>query len=311
MTDTTDMTYTTDTTHAADEQLQRYTRAARRASARVITTYSTSFGLASRVLGRSTRQAIADIYALVRVADEIVDGTAAAAGFNRPAQARALDFYQHETERALATGFSTDLIVHAFAVTARQAGFSHELTRPFFRSMRRDLDPTPLRASEVQDYIYGSAEVVGLMCLQVFLADRTVSEPDRETMTSGARHLGSAFQKVNFLRDLSADVVGLQRNYFPWIQPERLTAEQRDEILQDIAEDIRRARAAVPILPLSARAAVLAATDLFDALARKVAATDPQRLLTARISVNNLHKLWIVVRSVVVAPFAKRKQNDG
>ncbi len=282
-------------------QLERYTASAREASSKVIRAYSTSFGLASRMLDAPTRQAISDIYALVRVADEIVDGTAAAAGLDRAAQERALDYYQHETERALRIGFSTDLVVHAFATTAREVGITDKLTRPFFKSMRRDLNPSALRADEVADYIYGSAEVVGLMCLEVFLHGEAVTEEQRQTMITGARHLGAAFQKVNFLRDLSADVDGLQRNYFPWIDPRSLNERQRDEIVVDITNDLRVARESIPLLPLAVRVGVLSATNLFAALTRKVSRTRPERLITERIRVNNVHKCWIVLSALVKA----------
>ena len=148
---------------AASSDLALYGRAAHRGAAIVIREYSTSFGLASRLLSPEIRPEIENIYALVRVADEIVDGAAAAAGLTVDQQRECLDAMEVETLRAVKRGYSSDLIVHAFARSARRAGIGPELLTPFFASMRRDLDPSPFTAEGLREYIYGSAEVVGLM----------------------------------------------------------------------------------------------------------------------------------------------------
>ena len=163
--------------------LERYDHAAEASAAVVIGRYSTSFGAAARLLDPNARRRIRSIYALVRVADEVVDGTARAAGLDDGELLDVLDELESETETAMRRGYSANLVVHAFALTARDAGIGEQLTRPFFASMRRDLDPSPIRAEEVGPYIHGSAEVVGLMCLAVFLMEEP---PDAGRRSEGA-----------------------------------------------------------------------------------------------------------------------------
>jgi len=143
--------------HRAESDLVLYTRAAQRSSARIIREYSTSFRMATGLLDRSIRPDIENIYGLVRIADEIVDGAAAQAGLDTAMQLALLDALEAETERAIGTGYSTNVVVHSFAETARAVQIGRDLTAPFFASMRRDLDPAPFTREQVSDYIYGSA----------------------------------------------------------------------------------------------------------------------------------------------------------
>src|SRR5690606_19894640 len=210
--------------------LRLYSETARAAAAPVIRAYSTSFGLATRLFPARCRTDIGTIYALVRIADEIVDGTAAEAGLDADAQRAVLDELEAETERAIASGFSANLIVHAFAEVARRARIEPELTRAFFASMRRDLDTVDFDEHEYRRYVHGSAEVVGLMCLRVFLRNRPVPREDLATLEEGAARLGAAFQKVNFLRDLGHDRTELSRSYLPELREHGLTeASKRSE----------------------------------------------------------------------------------
>jgi phytoene synthase len=274
-----------------------YDRLADQTASLVIRRYSTSFGMASRLLGVGIRQSVANIYALVRVADEIVDGGASAAGLDgRQAQAL-LDAYEAETERALAEGYSADLVVHAFARTARDAGFGVELTTPFFASMRADLHETEHDPASFAAYVYGSAEVVGLMCLRVFVKDAPQSyRPDElETLESGARALGAAFQKVNFLRDLAADHDKLGRSYFPGIDVTRLTEDEKNTLLDDIDADLARATATLPLLPASSRRAVALAHGLFAELSRRLRRTPADVLIRTRVRVPDPVKLRIAL----------------
>jgi len=263
----------------------------------VIRRYSTSFGMASRLLGVGIRQSVANIYALVRVADEIVDGGAEEAGLDRAQARRMLDAYEAETELALAKGYSADLVVHAFARTARAAGFGSELTRPFFASMRADLSQTEHDDESFAAYVYGSAEVIGLMCLRVFVKDAPRPHPADElaTLESGARALGAAFQKVNFLRDLAADHDRLGRSYFPGIDVTRLTEDEKNRLLDDIDADLARAAVTLPLLPRSSRRAVALAHGLFAELSRRLRRTPADVLIRTRVRVPDPVKLRIAL----------------
>jgi len=292
--------------------LTRFTRTAESASTDVIRAYSTSFGLATRLLGRRHRQHIRNVYAMVRIADEIVDGVAGEAGLDADAQRAALDAYADETHRAMRTGYSSNVVVHAFARTANRCGIDADLTEPFFASMRAD---TPVGASDddavhIYDaaahsrYVYGSAEVVGLMCLRVFLQDARPSEEDRSRLESGARQLGAAFQNVNFLRDLGDDTDRLQRGY---LSTERLTDAGRDEWLRIVRTQLDDARAAIPLLPRDARAAVRSALSLFDALADRVGRTPASDLYERRVRVPDPVKLLLTARAVLMTWLEPRR----
>lgn len=162
--------------------LSLYTSTANASSRVVIRRYSTSFGWASRLLPGAMRDHIARIYALVRIADELVDGPAESAGVDRETRSTLLDDLEAETERGIRLGFSTNLVVHAFAMTAREHGIGMELCAPFFASMRRDLDATVFDEAALDEYIHGSAEVVGLMCLAVFEAGAVRDDRERERL---------------------------------------------------------------------------------------------------------------------------------
>ncbi len=268
--------------------LDLYTRTAAAAAGQVIGRYSTSFALACRTLPRHTRRDIASIYALVRVADEVVDGTAEAAGLDaRPVRA-ALDELEAEVDQAVASGFSTNLVVHAFADVARRHGIGPELTAPFFASMRADLEVSEHDGRSLDSYIYGSAEVVGLMCLQVFFAlpgTRADTEDQREMLRESARRLGAAFQKVNFLRDLGADQQQLGRTYFPGTDPRRLDEATKDRLVADLRADLDAALPGINALDRRPRRAVQLAHRLFGELARRIESVPAQRLVSERISV--------------------------
>lgn len=278
-------------------RLALYDAVAEQTASLVIRRYSTSFGLAARMLGSAVRQPVENIYALVRVADEIVDGGAEEAGLDPAIAARLLNELEKDTERAMAEGYSSNLIVHAFAGTARAAWFGAELTRPFFASMRMDLSATEHDQASFETYVYGSAEVVGLMCLRVFVRDteRIYSPDELATLETGAKALGSAFQKVNFLRDLAADLSALGRSYFPGLDAAAITEAQKNALLDDIDRELALAGATVPLLPSSSRRAVATAQRLFAELSRRLRATPAASLLTTRVRVPDPSKLRIAV----------------
>ncbi|WP_183086122.1 phytoene/squalene synthase family protein [Mycetocola tolaasinivorans] len=281
-----------------DTGIELYNAVAAENSVHLLGRYSSSFGAASRLLPREKRDPIAAIYALVRVADEIVDGPGQSAGLSTHECAATLDDLERETEHAMDTGFSSNLVVHAFAQTARWAGFGTELTRPFFASMRTDLARSVHDRESIAEYIFGSAEVIGLMCTAVFCADTPV-DPARPEIVASARALGAAFQKINFLRDLGDDLEARGRNYFPGVNVALLTARDRDAIIADINADLALARAGIRHLPRPSRAAVLCATDLFTALTAKMAAVDPRDLLRTRIRVTTPRKIGIALSAVL------------
>ncbi|MGX1701737.1 phytoene/squalene synthase family protein [Microbacterium sp. NPDC055357] len=247
--------------------LRLYDRTARDAAAVVISAYSTSFGLAGRLLGARPRPHVRNIYALVRVADEVVDGPGEASGLTADEVREVLDALEVETLRAIDRGFSANLIVHAFARTARECGIREDLVRPFFESMRTDLATTQHDAASHDDYVYGSAEVVGLMCLRVFVNAGSPRPADPPAdLVDGARRLGAAFQDVNFLRDLDHDEGALGRDYLG-IDGAETT---RTDVLDRIDGDLAAAASVIPRLPRDCRAAVTAAHDLFAALSGRL-----------------------------------------
>lgn len=283
---------------AADRQ--RYDAAALRASATIIDAYSTSFGRAARMLAEPVRTQVRSIYGLVRLADEIVDG--AFEGTSVDERRNLLDTLEKETADAVARGFSTNLTVHAFALTARAAGIDAELTAPFFDSMRTDLARTEHDAASLDAYVHGSAEVVGLMCLRVFLLDTPGSAAARQSryddLAPGAVALGAAFQKVNFLRDLAADRDELGRTYLQFA-PTALTDAERDRVLDDIDADLATARATIGALPRSSRRGVLAAHALFEALSEQLRRTPAATIAARRVRVPTRTKVAILARVVI------------
>ena len=276
--------------------LARYLEAAERSSAEVIDTYSTSFGWASKLLGASEQQPVRNIYALVRVADEIVDGAAAEANDN---PAKLLDELEAETYRALDSGFSTNLVVHAFTHTAREAGIKRDIIEPFFHSMRMDLTEREHDQKSFDTYVYGSAEVVGLMCLKVFMVGRDYTREERVTLIAGARALGAAFQKVNFLRDLAADFKKLGRSYFPGVNVESFDQATQLRLIEDIENDLATSAKTLPLLPIGSRKAVAAAQMFFQALNERIRNTPAEVLIETRISVPNSQKLVILAKALL------------
>lgn len=280
-------------------RLSLYDAAADEVAGVVIRRYSTSFGLASRLLGPGIRQHVENIYALVRVADEIVDGGVVEAGLDQAAAARYLDELEADTNQAMENGYSSNLVVHAFARTAREVGFGRELTEPFFHSMRMDLTDTEHDQASFDLYVYGSAEVVGLMCLRAFLQEAPPTPEQNERMVRGARALGAAFQKVNFLRDLSADFETLGRSYFPGVRVDSFTEEEKHRLLDDIDDDLRMSAAVLPDLPASSRKAVALAQGLFAELAARLRRTPASELVRARVRVPDPVKLRIAASVLV------------
>lgn len=274
-----------------------YDAVAQASAAVVIREYSSSFSLASRLLDEPVRTRVRSIYALVRLADEIVDGPFSAVDPDRTAHL--LSGLEQETYDAVRTGYSTNLVVHAFAITARACRIGPELIGPFFASMRSDLTVSEHDPQSLTAYIYGSAEVVGLMCLRAFLAGQPHAAGSYDHLAPGARRLGAAFQKVNFLRDLAADHDDLGRTYVEAVDVAHLTDAERDTLLDDIDADLDAAALAIAELPRSSRRAVLAAHGLFAELSRRLRRTPAQDILRTRISVPTSVKARIALGAVL------------
>ena len=269
----------------------RYDRVAQLSARTVIAGYSTSFGWAARLLDEPTRSHVRNIYALVRVADETVDDPDPQ--LPRAVRALMLDDLAAETAHAVERGRSTNLVVQAFAITARRHGIGSELIDPFFASMRADLAITEHDQASLEEYVHGSAEVVGLMCLRVFVAGDSAAYA---RLREPAQSLGAAFQKVNFLRDLAEDHDQLGRTYFPGLDPASFSDAHRDQLLDDIDADLDRAAAAIPQLPVGSRRAVAAAHGLYSALSRRLRATPAAEIRRTRVRVPDHEKAQILAR---------------
>ena len=285
-----------------NDSLARFTQASQTAAASVISTYSTSFGVATRLLGARHRTHVRSIYAMVRVADEIVDGVGYEAGLDTEAQREQLRAYAAQARQAVETGCSSDLVLHAFAQTARVSGIGADLTDPFFESMEADLEEQNSQGLHVYDgedyqrYVYGSAEVVGLMCLKVFLRQESLEADQLARLDHGARQLGAAFQNVNFLRDLADDTERLNRSYLTG--ESQLTEADKQDWVRRVSAQLDDAKAAVPLLPKDARAAVRAALALFEALNKRVEKTSVETLYRRRVRVPDTLKGLLAARAV-------------
>lgn len=289
-------------THEAPTGIDLYNKAAHESASVVISQYSTSFGWATNLLPEGIRGKIKDIYALVRVADEIVDGSAAGSnGAQKVNIRKQLDDLEGEVYAAMKVGFSTNLVVHAFALTANETGITKAIIEPFFTSMRMDITKAKHTPKTFKDYVYGSAEVVGLMCLRAFIAGREsqYSPAEKEALDQGALALGAAFQKINFLRDLEADFRALGRSYFPGVTVETFNEDQKQFLVDDIAADLIVAANSIRLLPKDVRPAVSAAQFLFQELTTKVAATPAEVLISTRIRVSNPRKLVLVAKALL------------
>lgn len=291
---------------AALASTERFTRCAHACAAEVIRGYSTSFAMATRLLPPDVRRDISSIYALVRVADEIVDGAAEGAGLDISRAASRLDSLETDVRVATNEGFSENMVVHAFADVARRTGIPHDVVTPFFASMRTDLSRSIHDDESFDEYVHGSAEVVGLMCLHAFFGSRRLPEENRDQLISGACRLGAAFQKVNFLRDLDADADALDRAYFPGVDPSSLDEPTKMRLVEDIDADLQAAALAIPLLPRGVRAAVQVAHDLFAALNNRLRQTDAAVVRTSRIRVPDATKMAIAVRAVARHRFGRQ-----
>lgn len=252
--------------------------------------YSTSFSSAIQRLHRDLRTPIFNIYGFVRFADEIVDT------FHSHDKTFLLKQFKQETYDAIKRGISLNPILNSFQRTVNEYAIDPTLIDAFFCSMEMDLNKQTYDCTAYKEYIYGSAEVVGLMCLYVFCQGK---KELYDELKQGARSLGAAFQKVNFLRDIKADYNGLSRIYFPGCDFNNFTEKDKQHIEEDIAADFAEACQAITKLPLKARFGVYVAYKYYLSLFKKIQRMKPARVLESRIRIPNYRKAMIILRAGV------------
>lgn len=252
--------------------------------------YSTSFSLGIRFLHKDLRDPIYSIYGFVRFADEIVDS------FDGYDKENLLSQFTKETYMAIEQGISLNPILNSFQEVVNKYQIPHDLIDTFLRSMEMDLDKKAYTKDSYDEYILGSAEVVGLMCLIVFL-EGDHHEYDR--LKKYAMKLGSAFQKINFLRDLNADYNELGRTYFPGVNLNDFNNKVKKEIEQDIELDFAMGYEGILMLPKKARFGVYMAYKYYFKLFKKIKRTNAEVILEERVRIPNRKKARILVTSYV------------
>ncbi|WP_405205767.1 phytoene/squalene synthase family protein [Aquimarina sp. LLG6339-5] len=255
----------------------------------VTNSYSTSFSLASKMLSDSIRQDIYNIYGFVRFADEIVDS------FHDYNKETLFNDFETEMYKAIEQKISLNPILNSFQQTVHDYNIEPELYEAFMKSMRLDLHKTDyLTNAEYKEYIYGSADVVGLMCLKVFVKG---DENKYNELKESAMHLGSAFQKVNFLRDLKADFEELSRTYFPDTDLTQLDEISKLRIIEEIQEDFDKGFEGIMKLPAEAKFGVYTAYIYYKKLLNKLKSTPSVEIKNTRIRVPNYQKFGLLAKS--------------
>lgn len=268
--------------------MQLYNEVTAQSSKYTTLLYSSSFSSAIRLLHKDLRQPIFDIYGFVRFADEIVDT------FHDYDKENLLKQFKKDTYEALDKGISLNPILHRFQLTFNHYQIDKSLLDAFLVSMEMDLTKQDYNEHAYKTYIYGSAEVVGLMCLYIF-CDGTKEK--LEKLTPAAQRLGAAFQKVNFLRDIKADHEGLERMYFPNCNFSNFRKEDKEAIEKDIQLDFEAALEGIRMLPLQCRFGVYVAYRYYYSLFKKIKKTHYQMILKTRIRIPEIGKFFILFTS--------------
>lgn len=256
--------------------------------------YSTSFASAIKLLHKDLRCPIYNIYGFVRFADEIVDT------FHDHNKEELLLEFKVATFAAISNGISLNPILHSFQRAVNDYGIATHLIDAFFKSMELDLNKSQYDKMGYDEYIYGSAEVVGLMCLHVFC------EGDKDmyaALQPSAQSLGAAFQKVNFLRDLKADYVGLERTYFPGCDFRNFAETDKQKIEADVEKDFKHAYEGIVKLPLKARFGVYVAYKYYVSLFNKIKRLQAANILEERIRIPNYGKAVILAKAGLRSQF--------
>lgn len=260
-------------------------------SKKVTNTYSTSFSLACKMLSKNIRQDIYNIYGFVRFADEIVDS------FHDYDKKILFEEFNKDLEKAIKNKIHLNPILNSFQITYHRYNIGKDLVDAFMDSMRKDLTVTKYKTKEdYLGYIYGSADVVGLMCLKVFVKG---DQKKYNTLKDYAMKLGSAFQKVNFLRDYKSDLEILKRSYFPNVQLNNLNEKSKEEIINDIEKDFKKGLTGIKLLPIEAKFGVFMAYRYYNQLLKKLKQTPAPEIKNTRVRVANLKKVELLTRSYV------------
>lgn len=270
--------------------LSLYKQVCRECASLVTRRYSTSFSMGIRVFHKPLRAPIYGVYGFVRFADEIVDT------FHGHDKAMLFQRFREDTYHALETGLSLNPILQAFQEVALRYDIGRDLIDPFLDSMEMDLDNTRYDPSLYKEYIYGSAEVVGLMCLRVFV-DGDLAQYERLKAT--ACSLGAAFQKINFLRDIRSDYHDRGRVYFPGVDYEKFDNDVKGTIEADIQADFDHAYTGIVQLPSSARLGVYLAYVYYTKLFQKIRSAPARHVTERRIRVGDSRKVYLLASSAV------------
>ncbi|HAD97231.1 MAG TPA: phytoene synthase [Cryomorphaceae bacterium] len=265
-----------------------FDKVSQRTSKMVTTSYSTSFSLGIFFLDRTLHQHIYAIYGFVRFADEVVDT------FHEHDKKWLLDNFREQTYDAIERGISLNPVLNSFQATVNEFNIDRNLIDTFLKSMEMDINPREYDSRSYDEYILGSAEVVGLMCLKVFCYG---DQKQYEALSPEAMKLGSAFQKINFLRDLNADYYHLGRIYFPGVEIDEFNDTVKSEIEADIEKDFRKGYEGILKLPKKARFGVYIAYVYYYALFQKIKATPAQVILQKRVRIPNSNKYGLLLSS--------------
>ncbi len=260
-------------------------------TSRLITkTYSTSFSIATSMFDKEIREAIYGIYGFVRMADEIVDA------FHGYDKRYLLEKFENDYHHAINYGFSISPVLNAFQYIVKKYSISKEHVRTFLNSMKADLNKkTYNNEGEIAEYIYGSADAVGLICLKVFCNE---NKELYKQIEMPAMKLGSAFQKVNFLRDLKYDVEKLDRQYFPELSRNKLDDNIKLRLIKDIENDFNQVYQDIKIIPGRSKLAVLIAY-YYTGLLKKIQHTPTNLIINSRIRISNSKKVLLLIRALI------------
>lgn len=252
--------------------------------------YSTSFSSGIKAFHEELRYPVYAIYGFVRYADEIVDT------FHDRDKAQLIADFKQETYKAIDQKISLNPVIHSFQLVVNQYHIEHELIEAFLRSMEMDLDKKAYDEANYKTYIYGSAEVIGLMCLRVFCEN---DNKLYQSLLPMARSLGAAFQKINFLRDVKSDLEERGRTYFPGVDFSNFTQQDKEAIERDIKIDLDEAYKGIVLLPESARLGVYIAYKYYLQLFKKIVNTPASTILQQRIRVSDSHKRALYCKALL------------